>query len=453
MTTLEYVAASEDLLPGPKVYFGLFGGVQAWRNQQQLELGPPQRRALLAILLAADGRTVSVSDLVDLIWADRPSASAVNLLHRHVGALRRVFEPELPVRESGRWLIRTGSGYQVQVDATSCDLRRFRQLAARAAAHADPATSADLLLRALDLAAGEPGAGLPFPLAQAAPFLALERERVNTAVAAGDASLRAGRARQVTPHLLALAARHPLDEPVHARLVECLAAEGQRAEALAVFDGIRERLRTELDVEPGESLTAVRHGVARGDRPTAATPRRYAPPPAGLPAPPSALPGRDRELAAADAALDRAPTAGHRIWAITGEAGAGKTPFALSWAHRVAERFPDGQFYANLRGDDRSGLPPTQVLRGLLDALGAEQPGPDADADAVAAAFHRAVRGRRMLFVLDDAAGSQQVRDVLPGEPRCAVVATSRHCLTGLIAHEGAVPIPLEALKAGPLSR
>lgn len=51
-----------------------------------------------------------------------------------------------------------------------------------------------------------------------------------------------------------------------------------------------------------------------------------------------------------------------------------------------------------------------------------------------------------MLFVLDDARGSAQVRAVLPGEPQCLVIATSRHCLTGLIAHEGAHPIPLESL-------
>ncbi|TQS46121.1 AfsR/SARP family transcriptional regulator [Cryptosporangium phraense] len=434
----------EELLPGPKVYFGLFGGVRAWRTQQRLELGPPQRRALLAILLAADGRTVSVSDLVDLIWAERPSASAVNLLHRHVGALRRLFEPGLPARTAGRWLVRSGSGYLVRVDATSCDVRRFRQFVLRAQDQTDAGTAADLWLRALELAAGEPGAGLPFPLAQAAPFQALERERVNAAVAAADAARRAGRERPVVPHLVAIAARHPLDEPLHARLIEALAGAGQRAEALAVFAGIRDRLAADLGVAPSPALLDAHRRVGEtaqrphGGRHPADVVAR-----AGLPDGPGRLIGRERELTAAKAALTRPPTAGHRILAVTGEPGVGKTDFALYWAHQIADQFPDGQFYAGLRGEDRAGLSPTRVLRGLLDALGAPPPAPEADADGVAAAFRDAVRGRRLLFVLDDAAGSQQVRDVLPGDPNCLVVAVSRHCLTGLIAHEGAAPLPL----------
>jgi hypothetical protein len=171
--------------------------------------------------------------------------------------------------------------------------------------------------------------------------------------------------------------------------------------------------------------------------------------PSRLP-PPSAttLVGRDRELAAADAALLRPPTAGHRICAVTGAPGVGKTAFALAWPTVSRTAFPTAGSTPTSGGEEKTGVPPVQILRGLLDALGAAKPNRVASPDEVAAAFHRAVRGRRMLFVLD-AVGSQQVRDVLPGEPQCPVVATSRHCLTGLIAHEGAAPIPLVDLSDG----
>ncbi|WP_306207088.1 AfsR/SARP family transcriptional regulator [Actinoplanes sp. RD1] len=421
----------DDLLPGPKIYFALFGGVRAWRIQQPLDLGPPQRRALLGLLLAADGRTVGAGDLIDAMWGDRPGASAMNSLHRHVGELRRTFEPELPARATGRWLVRSGPGYRVLVDAVSCDLRRFRLLN-RQAAGAGPATAADLRLQALALAAGPPGAGLS--LHDASVFQVIERERVDTALAAAAGAARPG---EVVPHLLSLAARHPLDEPLHAALIDCLGAAGRRAEALDVFAGIRQRLAEELGVAPDRTLRDARRRVLdrAGPAPvrtSAATMPTQLPPAPALPA------GRERELAAADATLVRPPTAGHRICAVTGLPGIGKTAFALHWAHRVAAHFPDGQLYVSL-----ADAAPEDVLRGFLRALGAPITATGGEA-ALAAAFHRTVRGRKLLFVLDDARGSRQVRALLPADPECLVVATSRFCLTGLIAHEGAQPVPLE---------
>ncbi|WP_305790250.1 AfsR/SARP family transcriptional regulator [Symbioplanes lichenis] len=431
----------EDLLPGPKIYFSLFGGVRAWRTQQPLDLGPPQRRALLGLLLAADGRGVGAGDLIDAMWGDRPGASAMNSLHRHVGELRRTFEPELPARAPGRWLVRSGTGYRILVDAVSCDLRRFRLLNQQAAG-ADPATATDLRLQALALAPGPPGLGLP--LRETAVFQLIERERVETALAAAAPAVRPG---EVVPHLLLLADRHPLDEPLHAALIDCLSATGRRAEALEVYAGIARRLRDELGITPDRLLGDARRRVVER---TAPAPVRAPAPatPRDLPPAPPLPAGRERELAAADATLSRPATAGHRICAVTGLAGIGKTAFALQWAHRVAGQFPDGQLYVSLAGAE-----PADVLRGFLRALGAPMPAGGGEAE-LAAAFHRTVRGRKLLFVLDDARGSREVRALLPAEPECLVVAISRFCLTGLIAHEGAQPVPLEApvrpVPAGP---
>ena len=98
--------------------------------------------------------------------------------------------------------------------------------------------------------------------------------------------------------------------------------------------------------------------TVRGDAPQAAVPRQ-------LPAATPHFAGRIAELAELDGLLDDAATTNAVIiWAIAGTAGVGKTALAVHWAHRVADRFPDGQLYINLRGFDpgRRAMAPTEAV-------------------------------------------------------------------------------------------
>jgi tetratricopeptide (TPR) repeat protein len=155
----------------------------------------------------------------------------------------------------------------------------------------------------------------------------------------------------------------------------------------------------------------------------------------------------------ATAELDRllevtfAAEAAH-ICAISGTAGIGKTTFAVYYAHRVADRFPDGQLYVNLRGFDANGavMDPAEAIRRFLDALGVPPERIPTDLDAQAALYRSHLAGRRMLLVLDNARDSAQVRPLLPGAPGCLVLVTSRSQLTGLIATDGAHPLALDLL-------
>jgi transcriptional regulator with XRE-family HTH domain len=175
----------------------------------------------------------------------------------------------------------------------------------------------------------------------------------------------------------------------------------------------------------------------------AAVPRQL---PAGVPG----FTGRAAELAVLDGLLDQAAGCGAPvvISAIGGTAGVGKTALATYWAHQVADRFPDGQLYVNLRGFGPSGTPVSAAaaVRLFLDGLGIEPERIPAGLDARAALYRSVLAGRRMLIVADNARDPEQVRPLLPGTPGCLVVVTSRNQLAGLAAAEGARLISLDVL-------
>ncbi|MGH3624351.1 MAG: ATP-binding protein [Sciscionella sp.] len=160
--------------------------------------------------------------------------------------------------------------------------------------------------------------------------------------------------------------------------------------------------------------------------------------------------GRDAELGKLDTLLGNAGSGRSStvvISAIAGAAGIGKTSLAVRWAHRVKERFPEGQLYANLRGYD-SGPPLTasHIVDSFLRALGLPAERIPQDVDAKAGLYRSLLAGRRMLVVLDNAATPDQIRPLLPNEPACLVLVTSRSRLSGLIARDGAHRISLDVL-------
>jgi tetratricopeptide (TPR) repeat protein/transcriptional regulator with XRE-family HTH domain len=158
--------------------------------------------------------------------------------------------------------------------------------------------------------------------------------------------------------------------------------------------------------------------------------------------------GREAEQKALGTALDEAGAAvgALPVLAITGAPGVGKTSLALHWAHQVADRFPDGQLYVNLRGFGPSGTAarPGAAIRGFLDALDVPADRIPDDPARQEALYRTVLAGQRILIVADNVRDAAAVRPLLPGPSGCAVLVTSRDRLMGLAVADGAFIVPLE---------
>ncbi|WP_433167137.1 BTAD domain-containing putative transcriptional regulator [Kribbella sp. CA-247076] len=436
------------------VRFGLFGGVRVIRAGVEIPVTQRKQRAILGLLLATPGETVGLSELVDELWPGEPAASVTNQIHRHIGALRRICEPQLVRREAGRYLLPAGTGYRLVAGPEESDVAQFRAAVRQArglSEQGDRTASLRGFLDALEVAAAPAGDDR---LRSLAAFVGLEDERVRAIVSAAELCAVAPEYAAMVPVLRTASTHHPLDESLHAHLVLALSAIGRTADALGVYREIRAALDRELGVGPGTLLEQA-HAAALGD------PRRGAPGAAGqrhsgetdrrpfvrvAPAQvPATVPGFVGRADVRRTFRDDL-TRPSRLLLVTGMAGVGKTTLALQCAHDLADHFPDGQLFANLRGFDATAAPtaPLDALQDMLFGLGVPAQGLPDSLDARSALLRTLLADRRMLIVLDNAHDYQQVEPLLPGAGRHLVVITSRNSLPALVAFNQATPIELE---------
>jgi tetratricopeptide (TPR) repeat protein len=147
------------------------------------------------------------------------------------------------------------------------------------------------------------------------------------------------------------------------------------------------------------------------------------------------------------AAAASAPARGISVHTVDGMPGVGKTTFSVHAAHHLANRFPDGQIFLELYGHSPTQAPrdPADALASLLVATGMDRSVLPQEADDRARLWRDRIAGKKILFVLDDAADHDQLRPLLPGTPDCFVLITSRHRLPGL---DGAHALPLDMLSS-----
>ena len=433
--------------------FGLLGPLSVRLGGVEVPPPPGKQRVVLAALLLKANRLVPLDELAEALWGPAPPATARVTMQNYVMRLRKALG-------DGRGRIATQpGGYQITVAAGELDVSQCEALLAAARSAARDGswdTAASEAGAALALWRGEPLADVDseFLAMRETPRLAeLRLQALETRI---DADLHVGRQSEVIGELRHLTIAHPLREHLHALLMLALYRDGRQGEALAAYRHARQVLIEELGAEPGTGLRELHQRMLTADpvldapapvRPTAGGPGPAVP--RELPAGIRHFTGRGGELKQLTGLLDHTdeetPTV--VISAIGGTAGVGKTALAVQWAHQVAERFPDGQLYVNLRGyDPGQPMTATDALAGFLRALGVAGPDIPAGEDERAARYRSLLSAKRMLVVLDNAGSVEQVRPLLPGSPGCVVLVTSRDTLAGLVARDGARRLTLDLL-------
>jgi len=404
----------------------------------ETNLGGPKPKALLSALLLQARHVVSVERLVDLIWDDSPPRSAVALVHTYVSALRRGFA----AAGLGGAVVTRAPGYLLDVAPDDSDLELFEQhldIARRAERVDNHERAARHYELAIGLWRGPAFGGVDATFARVRAD-GLAEERLGAEEGFARCLLAQGRAGELTQPLRALVAAHPLREEARGLLMRVLYETGRQADALAAYREGRARLLGELGIEPGERLGELHGAILDGTLPTV----RHVHVPAARVVPRNLPPdigdftGREDALAT----VLRFATAEEntRTVVVSGFGGAGKSALAVHAAYRLRTRYPDGQLFADLRGYDRE-VGAFEVLGRFLSALGVDTPDLPSTVDDRVELYRRTVSGRKLIIVLDNARGERQLRPLLPGDPHCLVLITSRSRLTGL---EGAEPVELD---------
>ncbi|MFD4540074.1 BTAD domain-containing putative transcriptional regulator [Streptomyces bauhiniae] len=396
---------------------------------------------VLATLILADGHAVSDDHLSTMLWAWDPPATMSAQLYTYVSRLRKRLGPAVE-------LTRRSRGYQLNAHQVTLDLTEFERFArnGRAALTQGRHDQAARELRAaLDLVRGP-------ALSNVTEFLAdAERPRLEEMRLAAvedwiEAELALGRHHRLVPDLTGLLAEHPMRERLRAQLMIALYRCDRQVDALAVFRSGRRILADELGIDPGETLASVHQAVLEATLPRVMPARVEAAPRASVPAMlPAELPdftGRRAELDWLRARLE--PGAGDRTRQafVTGMAGVGKSALALRAAHALRDRFPDGTLYADLARPDGEPRDPAEILRSFLRALAVGTGAGEDTLDELVRLYRTHSAGRRILVVLDNAAGHGQLSALLPTGSEAAVLVTGRRHPQGASGRDTVVLAP-----------
>ena len=370
----------------------VLGELQVEVDGALVDLGGPKPRALVGLLVAAEGRPVPVEHLIDQMWGGSPPSRVEVSMQTYVARLRRSLEPARDSRTPAR-ILRTHTGaYSLEVPAGDVDARRFVDLLRSA----DDAREARLS-EALDLWHGPAYGGLSVPALEA-EGARLEELRLTALEELWELRLGAGAHLEAAAELERLVGLHPLRESLWALLARALYLGSRQGDALAVLRRAREHLADELGVDPGPELRRLEEQVLRHDPALDPAPRLEAPRPGatvGGPLPRRAevhpsdrhgLLGREDALAAVEGVLDDAVAGWGRAVVISGEPGIGKSRVLDAVLGAAAER----GFRTGRGGWEDEGAPPLWGWRrAITELLGSAQVLDSAGTDATTASFRQ----------------------------------------------------------------
>jgi DNA-binding SARP family transcriptional activator len=420
----------------------LLGPVQASVDRVDVPLSPLERN-LLAVLALAPGKIISTERMIDQLWGHQVPASPRSRVQGLVSSLRRKVGDVLLTRSPGYLL----DAAKLRVDVVVCE-----RLAGAASTAQSAAEAAGLFRQALRLWRGEPLDGVWAP-GTFADRTRLAELRIGLIEARFDAELSAGNHAEIVGELAAAVSDHPLRERLAGQHMLALYRCNRQADALLAYQALRSRLAEELGSDPCQDLRALHTMILRGGE--VAEPPSAEPSPAGTEHRPAQLPptvgyftGREGDLAALRAALVGRRDE-PRVLIVSGPGGLGKTALVVQWAHGVADRFPHGQIFLDLRGDEPAeALPVCAALEAVLGALDVARADLPPTTTERVALYRTLVNGKRMMIVADNAASAEQLLPLVPSTSDSLLVVTSRRRLTALASYHAVDELLLEPLPA-----
>ena len=307
----------------------------------------------------------------------------------------------------------TPTGYLLRVDEDQLDTARFTRLRAEAEAvrAVDPRRAIELLRAAVRLWRGRFLEDIDIDRVGGAEVVFPQESHLDALGDLAELELGEDDHRSARDRLRPVVLADPSRQRHAELLMRALLAGGDRAAAIRVFHATRDAL-AELGLEPDKVL---RNLAARAE---------HGEPPSSLPSRPGGFTGRDPELTAIEAAA----AAGRRAVWVSGAPGVGKTGLAVEAAHRLRDRFTDGQLLVRLNGftPNVTATATGDALAELLRELGVPAEQIPSSVGRQVTLYRTTLEGTRTLVVLDNAASPEQVRPLLPDVPGCLAIVTSR---------------------------
>lgn len=398
-----------------------------WVESRGLPLALKGRRmsAALSALLVGLGEKVRTEALIEAVWGDEPSPRASAALDTLMWRLRRVLDPDRPVRAPSTVLRTEEHGYRLTISGESVDSRVLSDAAGLVAGPdqaLDPVAVLEVTASALALWRGRPyddvddNGWLHTTRARLSEqHRALEQSRV-------AALLDVGQPEQALAELVPMLAEHPFAEHLWAQRILGLHRCGRSSAALEAYAEVRRLLDRELGLDPGPELKRLRQQVLRHDealdgparaRATRGTVR--------IPHHRTSLVGRSGDIRAVDELLQC-----HRLVSVTGPVGCGKTRLAAATAQQLLARFPDGVCFVDL-SDVADG---SAVAERVQETLGIEGDGVQTPTRTVT----DFAADRTVLVVLDNCeqvldAAAALAEALLDDTKQARVLVTSRRLL------------------------
>ena len=242
------------------VELGVLGALRARATGVEVDIGPPQRRTVLAVLICGASQVIPTGRLLDCVWDDTASPSAIGSLHTHVSRLRKELGPDVIVRHPYGYALQLRPD-QLDADVFSSWVRRGRSSVAKGQLRC----GRDLLVAALSLWRGRAYDEFQHAWWARDEIVRLHTERLDALEARLDADVELGDT-DVLGELEALVVEHPLHDGFCGRLMIALYRSGCQSDALSSARRHRRNVVEATGLAQAPWLTAIELRILRHDR-------------------------------------------------------------------------------------------------------------------------------------------------------------------------------------------